>query len=144
MTNPPGWVGHVTGVAYHAMTPETKRNPATHHEALRLADLDLASVASLIESQAPDAWLRDAAGWFLAALDLSSFARMGVYGLPNERGEMVPTLLVDVTRNERGPLVPARAAVVGVYYGEGKRLTLSVWPHLVGKAPRVSGAMLAS
>lgn len=105
--------------------------------------MDLASVASLVEADAQEQWLRDAAEWFLAAMSLSTFARMGVYGLPDERGEMIPTLLVDVTRRARGPLVPERAAVVGVFYGEAARLQLTVWPHHAGKPPRVSGERLA-
>lgn len=105
--------------------------------------MDLASVASLIEAETEEQWLRDAAEWFLAALSLSTITKMGVYGLPDERGEMIPTLLVDVTRRARGPMVPERAAVVGVFYGEGKRLQLTVWPHQAGKPPRVSGELLA-
>lgn len=103
-----------------------ERDPAVHHAVRRLAAKDAAEAATAISRLTDRPWIRQACEGWLRGEAWATVQVLGVYGLRDAHGEGVPTLLVDVATTQRSKVLPARAAVVGLFYADAG-LTATCW-----------------
>ncbi len=104
--------------------------------------MTIPSAVSLVHARTTRGWIREACDDWEHALPGITVDRMGVYAMPDERGRAVPTLLIRLERVARGPSLPARAAVLGIY-SRGEVLEVTDWPTTPGVVPTVGAERLA-
>ncbi|NBW09388.1 MAG: hypothetical protein EBR82_15340 [Caulobacteraceae bacterium] len=116
--------------------------PAAHHATTRLGAMTNPSAVSLIQARTRRGWIREACEAWESGLPGVTVARLGVYAMADERGNAVPTLLISLERVARGPSLPARAAVLGIY-SRGELLEVTDWATTPGVVPAVGAERLA-